>query len=376
LFKEKHNQNKELKTKEDNIMASSSSSSQNYADGSVQELTMGSTELEPILSSASARQQLVLLDFSVSWCGPCKMLAPVLAQIAIENKNRVVVVKMDCERTAANQALAASASISAYPTMKIYIRGQVVETVRGANPAALRQTISTHLAQLGPPPRNKNLALSLAQALSKVKAGCSFDQFLIASKTLAAYVGNIVNNPSEPKYRRIKLSNQNFQNKLGRLAGGKECLIQIGFQERTEAMEPVLVLDHVPEELGSVLNLLQQAISDAERIRGGGSGGEGAVAQPTRPSSSPALAAPTAPTAAGTLNVNAERLAQALAQSVNVASVTGAGAGTSASRAAPPSASPQQQQQQPRKLLVTPGKLARALAKIMQQSGFGTSSSS
>ncbi|KAH7623759.1 putative Thioredoxin [Nannochloris sp. 'desiccata'] len=344
------------------------SSSQNYAEGSVLELTMGSAELDSILASASSRQQLVLLDFSVSWCGPCRMLAPILVQLASENQGRVVVIKMDCEKTAANQALAASASISAYPTLKIYSRGQVVETLRGANPAALRQSITNHLAQLGPAV-NHNLALSLAQALSKVKAGCSFDQFLVASKTLAAYVGNIVNNPTEPKYRKIKLSNQSFQSRLGRLPGGRECLLQIGFQERTEAMEPVLVLDHVPEQLKSVLHLLQQAISDAERTRmGGGGGGEVTVAPNNPPASSPAPAAP--PVAPGPSNVHASQLARVLAESMNVA------AGADGSQAAAPSSTPQrqQQQQQPRKVLITPGKLARALAKIMHEAGFGSTS--
>lgn len=341
-----------------------SSSSQNFADGSVIELTMGQTELDPILASATARQQLVLLDFSVSWCGPCRMLAPILAQIASENRGRVVVMKMDCEKTAANQALAASSSISAYPTMKIYIRGQAAETLRWANPPALRQAITKHLAQLGPAAGNQNLALSLAQALSKVKAGCSFDQFLTASKTLAAYVGNIVNNPDEAKYRKIKLSNSNFQNKLGRLAGGKECLLQIGFQERTEAMEPVLVLDHVPEQLKSVLNLLQQAISDAERSGAGAGGGASAAAAPASAAAGPSS------------NVNAANLAQALAGSMNVAAEGASanqptpGAATTTTTSPPPAS----QQPSSRKVLVTPSKLARALAKIMHESGFGSTS--
>jgi thioredoxin 1 len=305
---------------------------------------MGLAELDPILTSASSLGQVVLLDFSVSWCGPCRMLAPILVQLATENRGRVVVVKMDCEKTAANQALAASASISAYPTIKIYSRGQVVETLRGANPAALRQALANHLALL---PVNQNLALSLAQALSKVKAGCSFEQFLVASKTLAAYVVNIVNNPTEPKYRKINLSNQSFQSRLGRLPGGKECLLQIGFQERTEAMEPVLVLDQVPEQLKSVLNLLQQAIRDAERTNSGG----GAVA-PKNPSS-PAPAA---------------QLARVLEESMHV----GAGSSNRNQAAAPFSVS--QQQQQPLKVLITPEKLARALAKIMREAGLGSTS--
>ena len=72
-------------------------SADNYADGGVHKLTMGSGELQLILSSAASRNQLVLVDFSASWCGPCRMMEPVLQQLAQEYRSKLAVVKVDCE---------------------------------------------------------------------------------------------------------------------------------------------------------------------------------------------------------------------------------------------------------------------------------------
>lgn len=357
--------------------------SPNYSDGSVIELTGGSSEFDLILGSAASRNQLVLLDFSVAWCGPCRMLAPVLAQLAQEHRGQLVVAKMDCEKTAANQALAASSGISAYPTMHLYSGGRQVETLRGANPPALRQAITRHLAQLGPPNAgsSENLAVSLATALAKVKSRCSYNQFLAAAKVLAAYVGNIVKYPTEAKYRRIKLSNASFQSKLLPF-GGKECLEVLGFQERTEAMEQVLVMDHIPDQLVNVVSLLEQAISSGQQQQAGASTSSApttafappapvTASAPAAAPSAPPMPQPSAPPAppAAAAGVDPARLAQMLSQAYG-------GAGSSAGASAPPApaqapsgsgALPRRQ----RRVVVTPLKLARVLEKMMLQAGLG-----
>lgn len=65
----------------------------------------------------------VLVDFWATWCGPCKMIAPVLEQIATENVGRVKVVKVDVDQ---NQDLAARFNIQSIPTLLFFSNGNVV----------------------------------------------------------------------------------------------------------------------------------------------------------------------------------------------------------------------------------------------------------
>ena len=63
-------------------------------------------------------QPLVLVDFFATWCGPCKMLSPVLEEMAEEMKGEVEIVKVDVD---AQPALAASYQIMSVPTMLLFI---------------------------------------------------------------------------------------------------------------------------------------------------------------------------------------------------------------------------------------------------------------
>ena len=73
----------------------------------------------------------VLVDFWAEWCGPCKMVAPVLEEIAAENADKLTVVKVNIDE---NPQVARDYKILSIPTMSVFKGGEVVKTIVGAKP--------------------------------------------------------------------------------------------------------------------------------------------------------------------------------------------------------------------------------------------------
>ena len=94
------------------------------------EVTITSENFESLKNSA----QPLVVDFWATWCGPCRMLAPVISELAEQYDGKIIVGKCDVEE---NEELAVEFGIRNIPTILFFKDGQMVTKLVGAQPKAV-----------------------------------------------------------------------------------------------------------------------------------------------------------------------------------------------------------------------------------------------
>eukprot|EP00529_Nitzschia_sp_RCC80_P032688 CAMPEP_0113462228 /NCGR_PEP_ID=MMETSP0014_2-20120614/11970_1 /TAXON_ID=2857 /ORGANISM="Nitzschia sp." /LENGTH=233 /DNA_ID=CAMNT_0000354057 /DNA_START=423 /DNA_END=1124 /DNA_ORIENTATION=+ /assembly_acc=CAM_ASM_000159 len=136
-----------FKTKSASSASSASTSTSSSTQASIRlrggalVATSTSDEVDEIVQEASVNELLVVIDFTASWCGPCKAIAPLYEEMS-EEYDTVIFLKVDVDE---DPDTAAKYSVSAMPTFLFVKGGKVIDRLQGANPQKLRDMVEEYL---------------------------------------------------------------------------------------------------------------------------------------------------------------------------------------------------------------------------------------
>jgi thioredoxin 1 len=102
--------------------------------------TLTDTTFDEIVGSAD---KPILVDFWAEWCGPCKAIAPILEELAVEQSERFSIAKLDIDE---NVATATKYAVMSIPTLLLFKDGEVIARLVGAKPkGAMLSEITANL---------------------------------------------------------------------------------------------------------------------------------------------------------------------------------------------------------------------------------------
>ena len=102
--------------------------------------TLSTTTFDEVIGSAETP---VVVDFWAEWCGPCKMIAPILEELATEQAGTITVAKLNVDE---NPDLAMRYNVMSIPTLLVFKDGEIAKRLVGAKPkSALLQELSEFL---------------------------------------------------------------------------------------------------------------------------------------------------------------------------------------------------------------------------------------
>ncbi|MEO1374116.1 MAG: thioredoxin [Cyanobacteria bacterium J06635_10] len=89
--------------------------------------TVPESDFETLLKS----ENLLVVDFTATWCGPCRLVAPLMEQLSDEYKETIKVVKIDVDK---DKPLAKKYEVRTIPAVLYFKNGELVETIKGVSP--------------------------------------------------------------------------------------------------------------------------------------------------------------------------------------------------------------------------------------------------
>jgi thioredoxin 1 len=112
-------------------------------EGKKEDFNMAIVNVTDQTFASETSEGVVLADFWAPWCGPCKMIAPVLEELDSEMGDKVKIAKLDVDE---NQETAGKYSVMSIPTLLVFKDGEVVDQVVGFQPKeALAELLNKHL---------------------------------------------------------------------------------------------------------------------------------------------------------------------------------------------------------------------------------------